>query len=245
MISRPFAAANFVSSELIQLSKFNDPGSLASSSPAALPPLSCNQIRHFRRPACPKFDRAGRHFLFLFWRIDPEAAHSDMRLRTFRMCQVQESLACTCLDGEAKMNKKLIWILLAAGLAGTGCGQANTDPKAEAPPPAQVEHEQDGSVVQVDHPEQIPLVTAVARSSRPELVVTGVVAPDISRNVPVVSLASGRVVEIRCAPGRYGAKGPVAAECSQLRRFRRLFGLPQGRRRRGTRAHAIRTREGS
>ena len=107
------------------------------------------------------------------------------------------------------MNKKLIWVLLAGALAGTGCGQGNTDPKAEAPPPAQVEHEQDGSVVQVDHPEQIPLVTAVARSSRPELVLTGTVAPDISRNVPVVSLASGRIVELRSRLGDTVQKGQL------------------------------------
>ena len=107
------------------------------------------------------------------------------------------------------MNKKLIWILLAAALAGTGCGQGNPDPKAEAPPPAQVEHEQDGSVVQVEHPEQIPLVTAVARSARPELVLTGTVTPDISRNVPVVSLASGRIVELRARLGDTVQKGQL------------------------------------
>src|SRR6202040_530937 len=89
-----------------------------------------------------------------------------------------------------------ILIMLAGYFAVIGCGQEMSNPKAEGPPPAQVEHEQDGGVVQVDHPEQIPLVTAVAHNSRPELVVTGVVTPDVSRNVPVVSLASGRVVEI-------------------------------------------------
>ena len=94
-----------------------------------------------------------------------------------------------------------IWILLVALLPAIGCGQENADPKAEAPPPAQVEQEQNGGVVQVDHPEQISLVTAVARNSRPELVVTGVVTPDVSRSVPVVSLASGRVVEIRARLG--------------------------------------------
>jgi len=107
------------------------------------------------------------------------------------------------------MNKVLIWILLASALAVTGCGQGNTNPKEEAPPPAQVEREQDGGVVQVDHPEQIPLATAVARSSRPELVVTGTVTPDISRNVPVVSLASGRIVEIRARLGDTVKKGDV------------------------------------
>jgi cobalt-zinc-cadmium efflux system membrane fusion protein len=94
-----------------------------------------------------------------------------------------------------------IWILLVALLPAIGCGQENANPKGEAPPPAQVEREQDGGIVQVDHPEQIQLVTAVARNSRPELVVTGVVTPDVSRSVPVVSLASGRVVEIRARLG--------------------------------------------
>jgi cobalt-zinc-cadmium efflux system membrane fusion protein len=107
------------------------------------------------------------------------------------------------------MKKISIWILLAALLPAIGCGQGNADPKAEAPPPAQVEREQDGGVVQVDHPEQIPLVTAAARNSRPELVVTGVVTPDVSRNVPVVSLASGRVVEIRARLGDTVKKGDV------------------------------------
>jgi cobalt-zinc-cadmium efflux system membrane fusion protein len=107
------------------------------------------------------------------------------------------------------MNKVSIWIMLAAALAVTGCGRGNADPKAEAPPPAQVEHQQDGGVVQVDHPEQISLATAVARNSRPELVVTGTVTPDISRNVPAVSLASGRIVEIRARLGDTVQKGQL------------------------------------
>jgi cobalt-zinc-cadmium efflux system membrane fusion protein len=107
------------------------------------------------------------------------------------------------------MNKILICAMLAASLSATGCGQENTNPKAEAPPLAQVEHEQDGGVVQEDHPERIALFTAVARNSWPELVVTGVVTPDISRNVPVVSLAAGRVVEIRARLGDTVQKGDV------------------------------------
>jgi len=90
-----------------------------------------------------------------------------------------------------------------------GCGNAKGDPASEAPPPAQVEHEQDGSVVQVDHPEQFPLATATAHNSRSELVVTGVVAPDVSRNVPVISLASGRVVEIHARLGDTVRKGQL------------------------------------
>jgi cobalt-zinc-cadmium efflux system membrane fusion protein len=107
------------------------------------------------------------------------------------------------------MDRKFSWMLLAAYLAVAGCGQGNNDQKAESPPPAQVEREQDGGVFQVDHPDEIPLVTAMARSSRPELVVTGTVTPDISRNVPVVSLASGRIVEIRARLGDAVQKGQL------------------------------------
>jgi cobalt-zinc-cadmium efflux system membrane fusion protein len=108
-----------------------------------------------------------------------------------------------------EMLRRFNWMLLGASLAVVGCGQGNTDQKAEAPPPPRVEREQDGGVFQVDHPELIPLVTAIARSSRPELVVTGTVTPDVSRNVPVISLASGRVVEIRARLGDAVQKGDV------------------------------------
>src|SRR5271169_6501394 len=91
----------------------------------------------------------------------------------------------------------------------TACSKGRADVLAETPPPAQVEHEQDGSVVQVDHPEQFPLATAAAYSSRPELVVTGVVAPDVSRIVPVITLASGRVVDIQARLGDTVRKGQL------------------------------------
>jgi len=90
-----------------------------------------------------------------------------------------------------------------------GCGQSKSDPKAEAPPPVKVEREQDADVFQVEHPEQFPLATAVAHDSTSELTVTGTVNPDISRNVPVISIATGRVVEIRAKLGDAVKKGQV------------------------------------
>jgi len=90
-----------------------------------------------------------------------------------------------------------------------GCGKEKTDPVAEAPPPAQVDHEQDGSLLRVDHPEQFPLASVAPYSSRPELVVTGVLAPDVSRNVPVITLASGRVVDIHARLGDTVRKGQL------------------------------------
>jgi cobalt-zinc-cadmium efflux system membrane fusion protein len=99
--------------------------------------------------------------------------------------------------------------LLASGLLLAGCGQSKGDPKAEAPAPVKVEHEQDVNLVQVDHPEQFPLFTAVEHVSTSQLVVNGVVSPDISRTVPVISLAVGRVVEIKARLGDTVKKGQV------------------------------------
>ncbi|MGC0775161.1 MAG: efflux RND transporter periplasmic adaptor subunit, partial [Candidatus Acidiferrum sp.] len=93
-------------------------------------------------------------------------------------------------------------------LAG-GCGESRGDPKAEAPPAAVVEHEQDANVFQVDHPEQFPLFTAIDHPATTKLIATGVVSPDISRTVPVISLASGRVVELRAQLGDEVKRGQI------------------------------------
>jgi cobalt-zinc-cadmium efflux system membrane fusion protein len=110
---------------------------------------------------------------------------------------------------------KLAWgvavctlLMLALGLAGCRA-KGQPDPKAEAPPPAQVENETDVNLVKVDHPEQFPLATAERRETAPELQVTGVVSADVSRNVPVISLASGRVVAINAKLGDTVTKGQL------------------------------------
>jgi cobalt-zinc-cadmium efflux system membrane fusion protein len=92
-------------------------------------------------------------------------------------------------------------LVFAAMLGFGGCGNAQGERASEAPPPAQVEREQDANVIQVDHPAQFPLSTAVAYKARSVLVVTGVVTPDVARNVPVITLASGRVVAIHARIG--------------------------------------------
>jgi cobalt-zinc-cadmium efflux system membrane fusion protein len=95
-------------------------------------------------------------------------------------------------------------------LALAGCkAKGQPDSKAEAPPPAQIENEPDVNVIKVDHPEQFPLASAALRETAPELQVTGVVSADVSRNVPVISLASGRVVEIHAKLGDTVTKGQL------------------------------------
>ncbi len=90
-----------------------------------------------------------------------------------------------------------------------GCGATKGDPAAEAPPQAKVESEQDLSVIQVDRPEQFPVVAATEHDSASKLVVTGTVNPDIARAVPVISLASGRIVDIGARLGDTVKKGQL------------------------------------
>jgi cobalt-zinc-cadmium efflux system membrane fusion protein len=110
-----------------------------------------------------------------------------------------------CRRGEACLAPVAALCLLLAGCGAKG----QPNPAAEAPPAAEVEREQDANMVKVDHPEQFPLATASAHVAAPELNVTGVVSADVSRNVPVISLASGRVVDIRARLGDTVAKGQV------------------------------------
>jgi cobalt-zinc-cadmium efflux system membrane fusion protein len=106
--------------------------------------------------------------------------------------------------------------VLLCGLLLAGCsllrGQSNTQDAGAtvgAPPPANVVPGADASLFTVDHPEQFPLAAAMARPTTAELVVTGTVTPDISRNVPVVSLASGRVMAIHARLGDTVQKGQL------------------------------------
>ena len=95
------------------------------------------------------------------------------------------------------------------GVVVSGCGESKGDPQKEAPPPAKVEREQDSSVFEVDHPEQFPLATAVEHLSASKISATGTVSPDISRTVPVITLAAGRVVEIDARLGDTVKKGQL------------------------------------
>lgn len=83
-----------------------------------------------------------------------------------------------------------------------GCSKGQGDVAAqEAPPPATVVQGLDVTDFTVEHPEQYPIAAATQYQAPSELVATGVVLPDISRSVPVITLASGRVVELRARLG--------------------------------------------
>jgi len=91
-----------------------------------------------------------------------------------------------------------------------GCGaKVQADAKQEAPPAAQVENETDSSLFKVDNAQQFPVVAAGERDKAPELKTTGSVNADVSRNIPVISLASGRIVEIDARLGDTVTKGQL------------------------------------
>ena len=102
----------------------------------------------------------------------------------------------------------LFTLLSACAAIWAGCG-GKAASGGGAPPQAKLEQETDVSLLRVEHPEQFPVMQAIESLQAPSLTVTGVVGPDVSRTVPVISLASGRVVEIRARLGDAVQKGQV------------------------------------
>ena len=101
-------------------------------------------------------------------------------------------------------------LAIALGILLPGCARKMTakNPPLEDPPPVEIEHER-GDLVKVNHPERFPMATASRRASASELSATGVVCVDVARSVPVVSMASGRIVEIRARLGDTVKKGQL------------------------------------
>jgi membrane fusion protein, heavy metal efflux system len=96
--------------------------------------------------------------------------------------------------------------------AAAGCDSKPADPKSEAPPATTVQPDADPSLVQVKNPEAFPLFTAAAYAAPSSLNVTGTVTPDVARTIPVISIASGRVVAIHARLGDYVKKGQLLME---------------------------------
>lgn len=100
----------------------------------------------------------------------------------------------------------VVFSTTACGRRVTAASLGNAD---TGPHPAVVEPDMDANNFNVDHPDRFPLATAGEYASSPELNVTGVVNPDVSLQVPVPSLASGRVVEIDARLGDEVKKGQL------------------------------------
>ncbi len=103
----------------------------------------------------------------------------------------------------------LAMIGLAISFVINGCKSEKVKADEEAPPPAKVVSGVDVSFFAVEHPERYPLMTATEYQAPSQLFVTGTVIPDVARNVPVISLASGRIVDIRARLGDTVKKGQL------------------------------------
>ncbi len=85
---------------------------------------------------------------------------------------------------------------LVAALVFAGCGK-KFNPASGEVQQAQVIPTTNAGLISVANPEQYPLVAADRIHKPDTLSVTGAVFPDISREVPVITLANGRVVDIK------------------------------------------------
>jgi membrane fusion protein, heavy metal efflux system len=109
-------------------------------------------------------------------------------------------------------------VCLGVGLFLTGCGrsvvkaQESAAASTGAPPPQDVETEIDYNDLKVPHPEQFPSTAAGQYFATPELNVTGVANPDVSKQVQVPSLATGRVIEVDTRLGDEVKKGQLLFE---------------------------------
>jgi membrane fusion protein, heavy metal efflux system len=98
---------------------------------------------------------------------------------------------------------------LSSGLFVASCGDQKLGPNEGAPPALKVERIEDRNLFRVEHPERFPLTKAVEHVATSELRATGTVNPDISRTVPVISIATGRVLEIKARLGDVVQKGQL------------------------------------
>jgi cobalt-zinc-cadmium efflux system membrane fusion protein len=90
-------------------------------------------------------------------------------------------------------------------------GCKSKDAGNSAPPPAQVIQVPDMNLITIDQNDvaKFPLASAEKVELASELNATGTVNPDVSREVPVISLANGRVVDIKARLGDDVKKGQL------------------------------------
>ena len=98
-----------------------------------------------------------------------------------------------------ELNLKSIVLAFGTCLISAAAGCGSKDEGSGAPPPAKVVEVTDMNLITIDKNDvaKFPIVAADKIETASELKATGTVFPDISREVPVISLANGRVVDIK------------------------------------------------
>ena len=112
--------------------------------------------------------------------------------------------------------RSLVATVTACGMiaASAGCHSNESHREAAEAPPStpQVVAAGTDDLVQVDDPSHFPLTAARQQSIYDKLNVTGSVQPDVSREVPVLSIANGRVVALHVGLGNTVRKGQLVME---------------------------------
>src|SRR6516162_6187669 len=98
---------------------------------------------------------------------------------------------------------RAILIIGSAIAAWSGCSRN----KGELSGETKVASNADPNIVRIASAARFPLAEMQARKVTDRVRVNGVIAPDVNRSVPVVSLAGGRVVDIKVKLGDYVTKG--------------------------------------
>jgi cobalt-zinc-cadmium efflux system membrane fusion protein len=101
----------------------------------------------------------------------------------------------------------ILVVILSAGFA--ACHSGDSVAKAAVVDQSQVKVEEapDTNVMEVENPADFKLVAVSDQQVQDQLHVAGSVTPDVSRTVPVVSMGSGRVIEIKARLGDQVKKG--------------------------------------
>ncbi len=140
-------------------------------------------------------------------------------MQTERGCEPKTAaspLACNPSSFSTNACSRVLALVTAALcctlIAGCHGNEARRE-SAEAPPstPTVVETGNEGSI-RISNGALFPLVAAQVRSAFQTLSATGTVQPDISREVPVLSIANGRVVALHVMLGNYVHKGQLVME---------------------------------
>ena len=110
--------------------------------------------------------------------------------------------------------RRLFWLPLLSLLFTAGCKERENNRASLEAPPSQpsVVSSGSGETVHVDNAGNFRLVAPATQQVRETLNVTGSVAPDVSREVPVLSLANGKVVALHVGLGDVVRRGQLIME---------------------------------
>jgi len=109
------------------------------------------------------------------------------------------------------IRRQVATSMLLTLLGGVGC-KHDASTSGEAPPAVAVTETSGSDVVRVEGGSRFGIVSAVRTATASALEVTGSVNPDVSREIPVLSLANGRVVALHVGLGDTVHKGQLVME---------------------------------